>query len=140
MAPRHTRWVPKAQKSSLSGSAVASSDPTAASPYRFGPSAPLLGPPRVPRSFKGPAPYQRKACCGPLGTRFEDPATQPILFISNAEEFVPVPNTPRSVTVYCGFSHPGAWAAGAATVAREATTPRDKELNFQFLFISSPLS
>src|SRR5271168_1679065 len=111
MAPRHTRWVPKAQKSSLSGSAVASSDSTATSPYRLGPSAPLLRPPSVPRSTKGPAPYQRAACCGPLGTRFDDAATQPILFMSFDVELLPVPNTPRSVTVYSGFSQPGAWAA-----------------------------
>src|ERR1700721_332842 len=140
MAPRHWRWVPKAQKSSLSGSFTASSDPIAASPYRLGPPAPLLGPPSVPMSTSGPAPYQRKECCGPFGTRFDCPATQPTLFISFDVALLPFPNTPRSLTVYCGFSHPGAWAAGDATVAREATKPTDKELNFHLRFIWSPLS
>src|ERR1700722_8447896 len=140
MAPRHSRWVPKAQKSSLSVSFTASSDSTAASPYKLGPPAPLLGPPSVPMSTSGPAPYQRKECCGPLGTRFDCPATQPILLISFEVALLPLPNMPRSVTVYCGFSLPGACAAGAATVANDAAKPRDKELNFHLLFISSPLS
>jgi hypothetical protein len=38
------------------------------------------------------------------------------------------------------MAQPGAWAAGAATVAREAAKPTDKELNFHLLFIWSPLS
>jgi hypothetical protein len=42
--------------------------------------------------------------------------------------------------VYCGIAHAGAGAPEAAPVAREATTPRDNELNFHLLFISSPFS
>src|SRR6202012_2272755 len=137
MAPRHSRWVPKAQKSSLSGSFTASSDSTAASPYRLGPPAPLLGPPSVPRSTRGPAPYQRKECCGPLGTRFDCPAIQPRLFMSFDVALFPFPNAPRSVTVYCGCLQAGAWARAAADIS-DATRPRDKEVNFVCMFISSP--
>ena len=53
---------------------------------------------------------------------------------------LPFPNTPRSLTEYWGIAHPGAWAAGAATVAKVAAKPTDKELNFHLLFIWSPLS
>src|ERR1700722_6852136 len=137
MAPRHSRWVPKAQKSSLSVSFTASSDSTAASPYKLGPPAPLLGPPSVPMSTSGPSPYQRKECWGPLGTRFDCPATQPILFMSFDVALLPFPKTPRSVTVYWGLSAPGVWAGTA--VVRHAARPREKEVNFHLLFISSPL-
>jgi len=57
-------------------------------------------PSNVPRSVKGPRPYQRKACWGPPAVRFEDPATHPALFIWKAELLVPgPPSVPRSVTV-----------------------------------------
>src|SRR3984885_6639743 len=139
MAPRHWRWVPKTQKSSLSGSFAASSDPTAASPYKLGPSAPLFGPPRVPMSTSGPAPYQRKACCGPSGTRFDCPATQPMLFMSFDVALLPFPNAPRSVTVYWGCLQAGALAGAAADIS-EAIRPRDKEVNLVCIFILSPLT
>ena len=38
-----------------------------------------------------------------VGNQVRRPSTQPILFMSIAVAFVPFPNTPRSVTEYCGF-------------------------------------